>query len=125
MNIVLWVVQVVVALGFATSGFVKVTQPISSLKNQMAWVVEVPAGLVRFIGAAELLGAVGLILPAATGLGSGLTIAAAVGLALIMVLALGFHLQRGEYNRLSPSAVLLLLSLVVVIGRLAVVPFSA
>ena len=125
MNIVLWALQVLVALGFAMSGFVKVTQPISSLKNQMAWVVDVPAGLVRFIGAAELLGAVGLILPAATGLGSGLTIAAAVGLALIMVLALGLHLQRGEYNQLAPSAVLLLLSLVVVIGRLAVVPFSA
>lgn len=96
LEIGLWVVQVLLALGFGMAGFGKLTTPIAELAVKMTWVTTVPMGLVRFIGAAELLGAIGLILPAATRIKPGLTALAATGLVTIMVLAIPFHLMRGE-----------------------------
>ena len=78
----------------------------------------------RFIGAAEALGAIGLILPMLTGILPGLTVAAAIGLALVMALATAFHLSRGESSRVPGNAVLLLLALSVVIGRLVIAPVA-
>lgn len=58
----------------------------------------VPQDLFIFIGVCEFLGAVGLILPAMTGVKPKLTPFAALGLKLIMILAAVFHIVRGEYN---------------------------
>jgi putative oxidoreductase len=57
-------------------------------------------GLIRFIGVSELLGGLGLILPAASRIRPGLTPLAALGLTIIMVLALGYHVSRGEMSAL-------------------------
>jgi uncharacterized membrane protein YphA (DoxX/SURF4 family) len=123
MNIVLWIIQALLALAFLAAGTLKLTQPIPTLQKRMTWAgTAVPAGLVRFIGLAEVLGAIGLILPAATGIASALTVAATVGIALVMVLAIGFHFSRREYPQLGPNFVLLLLALVILIGRLAWAP---
>ena len=67
MNIVLWIVQGLLALAFLLAGFMKTFRPVETLKKNMAWVSAVGAPFVRFIGIAELLAAIGLILPAATG----------------------------------------------------------
>ena len=117
MNIVFWVLQVLLALAFIAAGLLKLTQPIAQLAKQMVWPAQVPAGLVRFIGLVEVLGGIGLILPAAFGIATWLTPLAAVGLAVVMLLAAGFHAQRKEYNRIAPSVVLLILCLIVVVGR--------
>jgi putative oxidoreductase len=124
MVIVLWVVQGVLALAFLLSGFLKGFTPLEGLKKNMAWVGNVPAGLVRLIGIAELLGALGLILPVATGIVPVLTIAAAVGLVLVMLSAAVFHASRKEYSTIGVNAVLLLLAAFIVVGHLVWVPLA-
>lgn len=96
LHIGLWVLQVLLALFFAMAGWAKITTPYNELAAGMAWVAAVPEWLVRFIGVAELAGAVGLILPAALRIKPILTPMAAVGLFIIMVLAAIMHLMRGE-----------------------------
>ena len=66
MNIGLWVVQVLLALAFGAAGLMKTTRPIAELAQSMVWPADIPAWLVRVIGTAELLAAIGLLLPAAT-----------------------------------------------------------
>lgn len=122
MSVVLWIVQVLLALAFLMVGFMKLTQPIATLNKRMAWTAAVPSGLVRFIGLAELLGGIGLILPMLTGVLPWLTVAAAIGLSLVMVCAAIFHLTRHEASNVFVNIVLLVLALLVVVGRLAIVP---
>ena len=62
----------------------------------MGWVDTVPMPLVKTIGVLEVLGAAGLILPPLTGIAPWLAIAAAIGLVLIQIGAIGLHLSRGE-----------------------------
>src|SRR5947209_6260152 len=116
MNIVLWIVQGLVALAFLLAGFMKAFMPVETLKKNMAWVNAVPASFVRFIGVAELLGAIGLILPAATGIAPWLTIAAAAGLVVTQVSASIFHASRRETSNIGMNVVLLLLALLIVVG---------
>lgn len=124
MNIVLWIVQILLALAFAMAGIMKVTQPIDKLEARMGWVKDVGSRGVRLIGSLEILGAIGLILPAVTGILPWLTPVAAIGLALTMVGAMITHGRRGEYSRIGANVVLLLLALVVVYGRFVIVPIS-
>jgi len=118
MNIVLWILQVLLGLAFLAAGIMKATQPLDKLSKQMDWVAVTPPALTRFIGIAEILGGIGLILPAVTGIATWLTPVAAAGLALIMLLAVGFHLRRSDpTNRIVPGLVLFVLALVVAVGR--------
>ena len=64
MGIALWIVQGLLALAFLMAGFMKSFMPLEGLKKNMAWVGDVPAGLVRFIGIVEILGALGNLLNA-------------------------------------------------------------
>lgn len=117
MHIGLWVAQIMLAAVFGMIGFAKTTTPMPALIEQLVWPGEYPAALVRFIGAAELLGAAGLILPAATRIKPMLTPLAATGLALVMVLAALFHLIRGEFPAIPLNVFLLALALFVAWGR--------
>jgi uncharacterized membrane protein YphA (DoxX/SURF4 family) len=121
MNIALWVVQVLVGLAFLIAGWTKAFQ-YQRARQQMAWVPHVPRDLTRFIGAAEILGGIGLVVPAATHILPWLTPLAAAGLAVIMVLAIAFHASRGEWRALPASVSLGLLALVVVAGRVFLQP---
>ncbi|MGN6161601.1 MAG: DoxX family protein [Marmoricola sp.] len=97
MSVVLWIVNVVLASAFALAGFLKVTRPLPALAALgMGWVEETSEQMVRAIGAIEIVGAVGLILPMATGILPGLTPLAAIGLATTMLGALVVHLKRAE-----------------------------
>src|SRR5262245_22830625 len=82
----LWTVQVLLAIAFGMAGVMKATQPIEVLAAQMVWPGDVPSALVRFIGVSELLGGIGLVLPAATRIQPRLTPLAAVGLVVVMIL---------------------------------------
>jgi hypothetical protein len=124
MNVVLWIVQALLAAAFLLVGSMKAFRPLEALSKRMAWVRDVPAGLVRFIGIAELLGAIGLILPMVTNFAPRLTIAAAAGLVLVQVCAIVFHLSRNEARVVPGNIVLLLLAAFVVIGRVAIVPIA-
>jgi uncharacterized membrane protein YphA (DoxX/SURF4 family) len=124
MNITLWVVQILLALAFALAGIMKVTQPIDRLEARMGWVKDVGPGGVRLIGTLEILGAIGLILPAVTGILPWLTPLAATGLVLTMIGAMITHGRRGEYSQIGMNGVLLLLALFVAYGRFVIVPIS-
>lgn len=117
MNVFLWIVAGLLALGFLGAGAMKLSQPREKLRANMAWVEDFSAPMVKFIGAMEVLGALGLILPAATGIAPILTPVAAVGLAVIMLGAIVTHAKRKEYPMIGINAVLLILAVVVAWGR--------
>ncbi|WP_219834063.1 DoxX family protein [Paenibacillus sp. R14(2021)] len=116
MNIALWIGQALLALMFLNAGVMKTIQYEKS-KAKMPWMKEYSKGLVHFIGIAELLAAVGFILPAALGVLPWLTGAAGVGIAIIMVLAIGVHGRKGEYGAVVMNIVLLAISVFIAIGR--------
>jgi hypothetical protein len=96
----------------------KVSQPISKLRDKMAWVDSVGQSGVKTIGSLEFLGGLGLVLPAAIKVAVILTPLAAIGLALTMVGAILLHIKRSEPAHIFPSLVLLLMLAFVVWGRL-------
>ena len=117
MSIALWIVAGVLALAFLAAGLMKVSQPKEKLAASMGWVDDFSPGTVKFIGTMEILGANGLILPAATGIAPVLTPLAATGLAITMILAAIVHGRRGEPQMIIVNAVLLVLALFVAIMR--------
>ena len=88
----------------------------------MGWPGDLPPALVRFIGASELAGALGLVLPSATRIRPLLTPLAAMGLVIVMLLAALFHISRGEWLALPINAVLGGLAAFVAWGRLRKAP---
>ncbi len=124
MNIVLWVLQVFVALAFIGAGFPKVLQPIEKLKPFMGYVEDFSPGIVRLIGVLEVLGGLGLILPAAFRILPWLTPVAAICLVLTMIGALIVHVRRHENNHLVGPLVLLLLALFIAYGRFVLAPIA-
>lgn len=124
MNIAVWVVQVLLALAFAGSGFMKITTPIDALHAQMAWSRDFPDLAIRLIGVLEVLGAIGLVLPSATRIMPKLTVAAAVGLVLTMVGAAITHIRIGELGFIGVNALLGGLAAFVAWARLKKVPIA-
>lgn len=122
MNTTLWITQGLLAAAFGMAGVMKVMQPKEKMAEKMAWVNDFTASQIRSIGIVEILGAIGLILPAATGILPWLTPLAAVGLVLTMIGAARTHVRRDEYPKIVPNAVLLLLALIVVYGRFVSTP---
>src|SRR5215217_729746 len=95
MGIALWVVQVLLGAAFLVSGATKLMQPKEKLAKNMGWVEDFSQPTVRIIGALEVLGAIGVVLPALTGILPWLTPLAALGLVLLMAGAVYTHLPRG------------------------------
>ena len=124
MNIALWIVQGLLALIFLLSGAMKATQPKEKLASNTAYVEDFSAGQIKTIGVLEILGAIGLILPAVTGILPWLTPVAAVGLALTMIGAIITHLRRGEYSMIVINIVLLALAAFVAYGRFVLEPLT-
>lgn len=122
LHIGLWVVQVLLALLFLMAGFTKATQPLEELAKNMPWVSGSPAWMPRLAGISEVLAALGLILPSVTRIKPMLTVAAAGGLVLVMLLASALHLSRGELGVIPVNAVLGLLAAFVAWGRATKAP---
>lgn len=93
LDIALWSVQGFLALFFLSAGAPKL---LGRGLERWTGFAELPRPLVIFIGTVEVLGAAGLVLPMATGILPWLTPLAAVGLALIVLMAAGFHLRADE-----------------------------
>jgi uncharacterized membrane protein YphA (DoxX/SURF4 family) len=117
MNVALWILQVVLAVMFAMSGTMKSTQPKDKLVGRLPWVEDFSPATVKLIGVAELAAALGLILPAATGIAPMLTPLAATGLVVLMVLAAITHARRKEPSAITFNAGLLVPAAVVAWGR--------
>jgi uncharacterized membrane protein YphA (DoxX/SURF4 family) len=122
-NVVLWIIASVLAVAFLGAGGMKLAQPKEKLAaSGMDWTEDFSDNSVKLIGALEVLGAIGLILPAALDVAPILVPFAALGLALTMAGAVIVHLRRQEIPMITPSLVLLVLSAVVVWGRFG--PYS-
>ncbi|MPZ26548.1 MAG: DoxX family membrane protein [Micromonosporaceae bacterium] len=122
MHVFLWILQILLALIFAGSGLLKLTQPKQKLAASMAWVEDFPADRVKLIGGLEVLAAIGLILPGWTGILTWLTPLAATGLVILMVLAGQTHRRRQESQALPIVIGLGLVAAFVAIFRFG--PFS-
>lgn len=119
MNIALWIVQGLLAAMYLMAGQMKAFTPakVRADKN-MTWAQDKTDNYIRFIGVAELLGAVGLIVPLVTGIFPWLTVLAAIGLALIQALAIfTVHLPKKEYQVIPVNIVLLALAVFIAFGR--------
>jgi hypothetical protein len=124
LHIGLWVVQVLLALAFGATGFGKLMSPFADLATKMPWTADVGEPLVRFIGASEILGSLGLLLPSITRIKPKLTSLAATGLVTIMVLASLFHASRGEFKVIPANLVLGALAAFVAWGRFKKAPIA-
>ena len=109
-------------MAFLAAGATKLRQPKEKLAKNMAWVEDFSQPAVRLIGTVEVLGAIGVVLPALTGILPWLTPLAALGLVLTMIGAALTHLRRTEYGGIVVNAVLLILAAFVAYGRFFVLP---
>jgi hypothetical protein len=117
MNVALWTIQVILAVAFAWSGFTKLSGPMDALQEGSPALRDLEGGFVRFLGAAELAGALLLVIPMAIGFVPELTPLAAMALLAVLVAAAGSHLRLGELRRAAFPAVLGLLTGAVALGR--------
>lgn len=122
MNIALWILQVLLAMAFAAHGLLYLAPPAEMVEQMNA---TIPPALRIFIGVAELLAAVGLILPGATRVMPWLVPAAAAGLMVVTLSATVFHAWRAETSAALTTATLLILSSVVAYARWRVRPIRA
>ncbi len=124
MNFALWVVAGLLAVAFLGAGTLKLARSKEQLAPTMPWVGDFSAGAVKAIGAAEVLGAVGLVLPPLVDVAPWLAPLAAACLALTMAGAVVVHLRRGDGVAAAvPALVLGLLSVFVAWGRTGPAPF--
>jgi hypothetical protein len=114
----LWVVQGLLALLYLWAGGIKLVLPPEALAGPFP----LPIWFIRFIGVAEVLGGLGLILPGLLGIAPGLTPLAAAGLVIIMVGATAATLAAGEVATALLPVVAGLLAAFVAWGRWRVVP---
>lgn len=112
MIIALWIVTALLAVVYLAAGLTKVTTPREKLLPRMPYMEDLSDGQARVVGIFEFLGALGLVLPAATGILPWLTPVAAFALALTMGAATGLHIKRKE----SPLVPLVLGVVAVAVG---------
>jgi DoxX-like protein len=117
---VLWIVQVLLALLYLFTGGLKVTAPMEEMAKQMP--VPLPFWFVRFIGAAEILGALGLVLPSLLRIWPGLTPLAAAGLVIIMIGATVVTVMFGTIGSALMPLLVGLLAAFVAYGRWRLAP---
>jgi hypothetical protein len=123
-NVVAWILQALLAIVFVFHFVLYALSPAAltrTMREQGQWPPAIPDGFRRFIGIAELLGAIGLILPAATRILPWLTPVAAAGLAFVTLSASVYHRRRREPPF---PLVIAVLCLAVVWLRWQVVPIS-
>jgi hypothetical protein len=119
MNVALWIVQGLLAALFLFAGGAKLVLPL----DQMAGPVALPGWFLRFLGVAEVLGALGLILPGLLRIRSGLTPLAAAGLVIIMIGATVVTLVGGMVAVALMNVVVALLAAFVAYGRWRLAPY--
>jgi uncharacterized membrane protein YphA (DoxX/SURF4 family) len=114
---VIWIAQGILAAVFLAAATLKLTNSREDLKEKTPYVEDLTDGQVKAIGTVEVLGAVGVILPAALNIAPILTPIAACGLALTMVAAATVLLKRGEASHVPLNVVIFALAVFVAIER--------
>ena len=119
MNIVLWVLQVLLALAFLAHGCLLLFPPAAMVEQMNA---SLPRWFQLFLGAAEVLAAVGLTLPGFTRIQPWLVSCAAAGIMIVMISATIFHVIRGEVTSAITTVGLLAMATFVAYVRWRVAP---
>lgn len=117
MSLFLWILQIVLAVMFMGIGGQRLTRSAQQLRK-LPWTDRYPVGLIRALGAAEVVAGLCLLLPGMLGMVPLLTPAAAAGLVVLMALAVAMHLRRGQRQAAVLPAILLVMAAIVVWGRL-------
>jgi hypothetical protein len=119
MNITLWIVAAFLATAYLGAGAMKMVRPHESLvaNHSMAWAADVAPRAVKAIGFVEVIGALGVILPQATGIAELLTPLAACGLIVFQLAASLTHARRKEYSYLPINVVFTAAAVFVAAGR--------
>jgi hypothetical protein len=119
----LWVSQIVIAFFLLFGAYMKLAAPDAEVAKMMAWAAQYP-NLKTFTGIVDLLGGLGILLPALTRIQPRLTVLAAAGVIALQVLAFGFHAMRGEWAATPFNVFLLALAVFVFWGRNKAAPIS-
>ena len=122
LNITLWMLQALLALAFLAHGWLYLRPPAEMVEQMNA---AINPSLRIFIGAAEVLAAIGLIVPGITRVMPWLVPAAAAGLMIVMMGATVFHVSRSEMSSAAVTAVLVALVSFVAYSRWRVLPIAA
>jgi uncharacterized membrane protein YphA (DoxX/SURF4 family) len=120
-NVLLWVLQVLLALAFMAHGWLFLSPP-PAIAEQMNAML--PRWFQLFLGVAEVMAAVGLTLPGATRIQPRLVVWAAAGVMIVLVSATILHAVRGETSSAVTTAVLLALATFVGYMRWKVLPIE-
>lgn len=123
MNILLWVLQVGLGVFFLFTGIQHFVLP-PGLPAQMAWMYDLPTVLHVISGAAEILIALGLILPGLTRIQTQLTPLAAAGLVVVMLGAAVWHFPRAEYLNIVMNLVIAAVAAFVAYARWRLAPLK-
>ena len=107
MNIALWIVACLFALGFIAGGVVKQVWSYDRYAARLGWPQDFSPGKVKFMGVIEMLGGLGLVLPGLLGIAPVLVPVAASGMALYMAGAVTERIRRDEYKELLGDLVFL------------------
>ena len=122
MNIVLWIVQILLAAAFFAHGLLFLSPPPEIVEQMNA---SLPRWFQLFLGVAEIAAAVGLTLPALTRILPFLVVWAAGGIMIVMVSATALHASRGEMSSAAITLVLLAMATFLAYARQRVVPIRA
>jgi len=121
MNIALWIAQILLAIAFGFHAYTLLHR-LDRTRKRVPWMRAASNGLLQTIGTLETLAAVGLVLPAATGVLASLTPIAAASLVALMLLAIVFHIRRREWRNVVLNLILGALSAFVLYGRMVSEP---
>jgi hypothetical protein len=122
MNLVLWILQVLLAAAFFAHGWMMLAPPpeIAAQMNAM-----LPRWFSLFIGASEVLAAIGITLPGLTRIHPWLVTWAAVGIMIVMVSATVLHVARNEIPQALITLLLLAMATFVAYARHRLLPIRA
>jgi uncharacterized membrane protein YphA (DoxX/SURF4 family) len=118
--VLLWILQVLLALLFMFAGVMKFVMPVEEMTKQIA----LPGWFLHFIGAAEILGAIGLVLPGILRIRTGLTPLAAAALVVIMIGATAVNLKVGQRGAALTTVIVGLLLVFVAYNRRRMAPHT-
>lgn len=105
MSTTLWIITGILAFAMFMAGAMKLAKGKEGIVDKMPWAEDFSDGQVRAIGAAEALGALGLVLPIVTGIAPILAPIAAACLAVLMLGAAYTHVRRKEGGAVAPPLV--------------------
>ena len=116
-NVALWIAQAILSIIFLWGGYMKLFAPVEKLNAMWPWTGQIPKLLLKFTGIVDALGGIGLILPGLLRIKPKLTALAALGIIVLMALAIAFHLSRGEGSVIGANIVFAIIAGFIAWGR--------